>query len=485
MAVIKAVSSKASIKQAIDYITKDEKTEEKLMSGINCSPETALEEMTATKELWGKTDGRMYKHFTHSYAAGEEIDAETAHKNALELVNNTPAFEGFEVVVATHRDKAHIHTHFIVNSVSCEDGHKLQWSKGDLQDLKERCNQQSREQGLTVPEKGKTWDGKERTGITAWDKHTYWQLQQAEQTAGLTSNKQVKSYVQDTALAVMDCRVEATSREDFIERMRERGYETAWSDNRKNITFTDIARQEAGETKCKVRNSNLSKTYNIDLSKESLEQTFADNARKRAEEKAAEEQLQREQRIKEEEERIERIISGNMDSREYERMMQYYEWKSNNMGIDLWNDDGTQKGLLQVALESMIYITTGEVVMTERQREYLKSIEERAEQAQKIGKEEQERVISQIKRSNAEGWKGRARTELTGQTDTAHQRAEEADTRTLVGEARAGIRSARTNAADSRASRSDREAERERLDRERKQRAYERKQKATTRGRER
>ena len=398
MAVIKAVSSKASIKQAIDYITKDEKTEEKLMSGINCSPETALEEMTATKELWGKTDGRMYKHFTHSYAAGEEIAAETAHKNALELINNTPAFEGFEVVVATHRDKEHIHTHFIVNSVSCEDGHKLQWSKGDLQDLKERCNQQSREQGLTVPEKGKTWDGKERTGITAWDKHTYWQLQQAEQTAGLTPDKQVKSYVQDTALAVMDCRAEATSREDFIARMRERGYETAWSDSRKNITFTDIARQEAGEQKCKVRNSNLAKTYNIDLSKESLEQTFAENARKRAEEKAAEEQLLREQ---------------------------------------------------------------------------------------KIGKEEQERVISQIKRSNAEGWKGRARTELTGQTDTAHQRAAEADTRTLVGEARAGIRSARTKTADSRASRSDREAERERLDRERKQRAYDRKQKATTRGRER
>ena len=44
--------------------------------------------------------------------------------------------------------KGHIHTHFIVNSVNYEDGHKLQWSKHDLKDLKERCNEQSREQGL-------------------------------------------------------------------------------------------------------------------------------------------------------------------------------------------------------------------------------------------------------------------------------------------------------------------------------------------------
>ena len=55
-----------------------------------------------------------------------------------------------------HIDKGHIHTHFIVNSVNYEDGHKLQWSKYDLKDLKERCNEQSREQGLHVPEKGKT-----------------------------------------------------------------------------------------------------------------------------------------------------------------------------------------------------------------------------------------------------------------------------------------------------------------------------------------
>ena len=63
MAVIKAVSSKAGIGQALDYVTKEEKTEEKLVSGLHCEADTVKDEMQATKELWGKTGGRTYKHF--------------------------------------------------------------------------------------------------------------------------------------------------------------------------------------------------------------------------------------------------------------------------------------------------------------------------------------------------------------------------------------------------------------------------------------
>ena len=39
MAVIKAVSSKAGIGQALDYVTKEEKTEDKLVSGLHCEPD--------------------------------------------------------------------------------------------------------------------------------------------------------------------------------------------------------------------------------------------------------------------------------------------------------------------------------------------------------------------------------------------------------------------------------------------------------------
>ena len=85
MAVIKAVSSKAGIGQALDYVTKEEKTEDKLVSGLHCEPDTVKDEMQATKELWGKTGGRTYKHFVHSYHEDEHITPEQAHKNAIEL----------------------------------------------------------------------------------------------------------------------------------------------------------------------------------------------------------------------------------------------------------------------------------------------------------------------------------------------------------------------------------------------------------------
>ena len=239
MAVIKAVSSKAGIGQAIDYVTKEEKTEEKLVSGLHCEAETAKEEMQATKELWEKTGGRTYKHFVQSYHKDEKITPEQAHRNALQLAENTPAWKGFEVLVATHKDKDHIHTHFIVNSVNFEDGHKLQWSSADLRELKERCNAQSQEQGLHVPEKGKTFEGAEREETVAWSKDTYQLLKQAEQG-------KVKSYVQDS---------------------------------HKYITYTDLAREQAGEKACKIRNNKLEKYYNMGFGKEELEHEFERNAR--------------------------------------------------------------------------------------------------------------------------------------------------------------------------------------------------------------
>lgn len=272
MAIIKAVSSKAGIEAAIDYVSKEEKTERKLLSGLHCEPETAKAEMRATKELWGKTGGRTYKHFVQSYHADEQITPEQAHKNAVELAKHTPAWNGFEVLIATHKDRKHIHTHFIVNSVNYEDGHKLQWSRADLRDLKERCNAQSRNQGLHVPEKGKTFEGTEREETVAWKKDTYQLLKQAEQ-------EKVKSYVQEIALAVLDCKETATSRQDFIDRMEQKGYKTDWQDNHKYITWTDLAREAAGEKACRIRNNKLEKYYNMNFSKEGLEHEFEVNAR--------------------------------------------------------------------------------------------------------------------------------------------------------------------------------------------------------------
>ena len=88
MAVIKAVSSKAGIGQALDYVTKEEKTEDKLVSGLHCEPDTVKDEMQATTVLWGKTGGRNYKHFVHSYHEDEldrKFKAQTASYDSFLL----------------------------------------------------------------------------------------------------------------------------------------------------------------------------------------------------------------------------------------------------------------------------------------------------------------------------------------------------------------------------------------------------------------
>lgn len=286
MAIIKAVSSRAKIEQAIDYVTKKEKTQEKLISGLYCEAETAKDEMQITKELWGKTGGRTYKHFVQSFAPEEKIDSETAHEIAKQLAEKIEAWNGHEILISTHIDREHVHTHFIVNSVNFLDGHKLQWSKKDLEKMKRINDKLCMERGLSIVKKGKTFAGKEREETSAYKKETYQLLKQAE-------NKQAESYVQNIALAILTCKEKAINRQSFIKLMEQKGYKTNWKDNHKYITWTDMGREESGEKKCKIRDSRLQKYYNMDFGKEELEREFAYNARREQERNAAREQLDR------------------------------------------------------------------------------------------------------------------------------------------------------------------------------------------------
>lgn len=284
MAVIKAVSSKAGINTVLDYVMKEEKTERKLLSGLNCMPDTVKDEMKMTKALWSKAGGRTYKHFVQSFAPDEKIDPAQAHQIACQLAASRPEWQDFEVLIATHEDKEHIHTHFVVNSVSYVDGHKLQQSKAELQAMKDYSDQLCAKYGLHITEKGKTFAGQEREETAAFSKDTYQFLKKAEQG-------EVKSYVQDIALAVLDCREQATSRADFVQRMNERGYGVDWQDSHKYITFTDLKRKEQGEKQCKIRNNKLEKYYNMDFGKDGLEREFESNARSQQAEQRAREQL--------------------------------------------------------------------------------------------------------------------------------------------------------------------------------------------------
>ncbi len=276
MAVIKAISSKAPIGTVIKYVMREEKTDRKLLTGIGCQPETAENQMEVTKLLWHKTGGRTYKHFVQSFAPGESISPEEAHGIACELINDDPFFRNFEVLIVTHVDRDHIHNHIVVNSVNTFDGHKIKQSKADLQEMKDISDKICLEHNLSITEKGKQFDGEEREETSANRKETYQMLKKAE-----TGN--VESYVWNIANAALECRGEATSRENFIQMMQERGYEVDWKDNHKYVTFTDLGRELNGETKCKVRNNKLEKYFNVDFGKETMENEFTKNLRRSAE----------------------------------------------------------------------------------------------------------------------------------------------------------------------------------------------------------
>lgn len=148
MAVIKAVNSKNSINGIIRYVIDEEKTDEKLISTLNCSSETVEDEMKFTKESYGKTTGRQYKHFIQSFHPDDDIDSIKSNSIGIEWAQKV--FGDFEVLIVTHKDKEHIHNHFIINSVGFKDGAKFRYSKFDLDNYKKESDKICRRENLSV-----------------------------------------------------------------------------------------------------------------------------------------------------------------------------------------------------------------------------------------------------------------------------------------------------------------------------------------------
>lgn len=107
------------------YTMQDKKTEfegQQLVTGINCQPESVYADFMTTKRLYHKTDGVLFYHMVQSFPKGEAVDPVTAHAAALKLAEY---YEGYEVLVCTHTDREHIHSHFLINSVNFDTGRKL------------------------------------------------------------------------------------------------------------------------------------------------------------------------------------------------------------------------------------------------------------------------------------------------------------------------------------------------------------------------
>lgn len=258
MAVIKAIHSKASIMTAIRYIERPCKTETALMTGISCSPDSAAAEMMVTKRIWGKTAGRSYDHYVQSFAPEEKVSPEEAHSIAVEWAKQE--FSCFEVVVATHTDTKHLHSHILVNSVSYIDGHKIHTSATWLDQAKHHSDEICRAHGLTVTRKGYDFDGFKRNAPTIWSKNEYHFMRRAKRG-------EVDSYVYSISSKIKDARRRAHSREEYITLLGGSGISVHWVDTRRDITYIDADGH-------RIRSSRLEKITGISQSKAALEKDF-------------------------------------------------------------------------------------------------------------------------------------------------------------------------------------------------------------------
>lgn len=243
-----------SLKRTIDYITDDKKTEPCLVNAINCNAATAYEEMVLCKQMYDKAQengkNRMLIHFSQNLVEGETTPA-IAHEIAERLLQHQ-LFKGFQVVYATHLDTGKLHTHFVINSVNLEDGHKWELSPKELQELKDYSDSILQEYGLYVVPK-KTRENEAESYKS--------QYQMQMEQAGT-------SWKYETYLAVKTCMEMAVSKEEFIKAMNKLGYQVDWSDTRKYVTFTDPDGH-------KIRNKKLYPCSKF--TKEAMEKRFALN----------------------------------------------------------------------------------------------------------------------------------------------------------------------------------------------------------------
>lgn len=139
-----------SLKNVMDYAANPEKTEsQKFVTGINCEPSIARQQMLITKKHFDKLTGRTAYHGYQSFAPGEATP-EIAHEIGVKLAQRLWG-DNYQVIVATHLDKAHIHNHFVINSVSFVDGKKFHSScQSYFGDMRTQSDALCKEYGLSV-----------------------------------------------------------------------------------------------------------------------------------------------------------------------------------------------------------------------------------------------------------------------------------------------------------------------------------------------
>ena len=215
----RGTQSRAAMRGVMCYVMQERKTaweDGPLVSGINCQPQSVYDDFLNTKFLYHKDGGMMFYHMVQSFPKGEAVDPRQAHEAARRLAKY---FDGCEVLVCTHVDREHIHSHCVINSVNFETGKKLHMAKEQLQELMRRNDAICQEMGLPVFEPT---------------------TQQARGMSGAEYHTALKG--QSWKLRLMNtidaCMKYAADKDAFVSLMESEGYAVRWESGRKYITYT-------------------------------------------------------------------------------------------------------------------------------------------------------------------------------------------------------------------------------------------------------
>ena len=244
------------MKSVMRYVSQLSKTlwdGQQLVSGIGCQPETAFDEFLSTKLLHHKDGGVMFYHMVQSFPKGADVDPRTAHEAARRLAEY---FEGCEVLVCTHVDREHIHSHCIINSVNFETGKKVHMADEQIQELRVRNDQICEELGLPKFQRD------EQKCSRGMSNAEYYTASKGE------------SWKFELMRVIDDCMRCAGNREEFLALLRSEGYNATWTDGRKNITYTT-----PGGRKCRDSKLHIEKYLKENMETEFGYRTENDNTR--------------------------------------------------------------------------------------------------------------------------------------------------------------------------------------------------------------
>lgn len=217
MAITQLYKRFTRLDSLIKYVMNGDKTDEmKYVSGINCLPETAFEEMNNTKNRFNKGKEKIIGyHLIQSFAKEDNVTPEKAHQIGLDYANEIFG-KDFEIVVATHLNTENIHNHIVINSVSLKTGKKFYDNYCSRDYIRATSDFICQYYGLSTLDK-------------PWKRKGYYKKFANE-----------NPYLQMIKKDADRCIQNAWYEKDFTSRMAELGYESIITDDDGLIVYDDI-----------------------------------------------------------------------------------------------------------------------------------------------------------------------------------------------------------------------------------------------------